>query len=746
LALNDPVLTGFLPTSAAVGDFNHDGHLDYVISNGGSNDLWIYFGNGDGTFQLPRIISLNGLSPVQVVAADLRGIGTLDLIVAEPDSLSVGVLLGNGDGTFAPETLYFSPGPVFSVAVGNFRGTGHLDIAAGIIGDNLLGPLAFFPGDGTGRFSAPITAPTNSEFEVPWATFGLSVADFDGDGLPDLLVTDFGPFSPGIVVYKSVGDGTFKKLVQLLFSDDQLEFFTAATAGDLNHDGCADVVAVDDLGLATIALGNCDGTFRPGPAPVQFGDGDVMANVVLTDVDGDGNLDVVASGAPLVISGAFGGQSGSLVSVARGNGAGGISLPQLYRVRTANFALATGDFNGDLRPDIVVASQDTDSATVLLNNGAGSFPGPQGGYVGWAEPGSTVIGTLNAPEAQFVGDLNGDGHPDLFHVDFGQFGSLPSNIAVSLNDGTGHFGPDIKSPILDGSLDGSSFYGDLITGDFRNLGRQDLIVAPSQFLFSSGHFYNFLASNGDGHFALPIKHTTANLPGTLAAGDFNGDGKLDFVMLGFSGLDTFLGNGDGTFVQGPHLAFPLGFPPGHLFVGDVNGDGKLDLLVPFAASLVEFLGNGDGSFAPGIAVIAGANSGTSIGDPYFGIADLNHDGRVDVVVRNPAFFASLTTPVFKIYMGQPDGSFVLTNTYTPYSGQNLINGNGGQAQFTSNFVADFNGDGNLDIASFQSDPITGGYVQFMLGNGDGTFTPTFEKFPLNTRSFFLPSVVPDLNG
>ena len=747
LALNDAVLTGFLPTSAAVGDFNHDGHPDYVISNGGSNDLWIYFGNGDGTFQLPRIIPINGLSPVQVIAADLRGIGTLDLILAEPDSVSVGVLLGNGDGTFGPETLYFSPGPVFSVAVGDFRGTGHLDVVAGIIGDNLLGPVAFFPGDGTGRFLAPITAPTNVEFEQPWATFQISVDDFDGDGLPDLVVTDFGPFSPGIVVYKSMGNGTFKHLTQVLFTSPDFQFYTAATSGDLNHDGCADIVAVDDVGLATVALGNCDGTFRPGSAPVQFGNGDVMANVTLADVDGDGNLDVIASGAPLVISGAFGGQSGSLVSVAHGDGSGGLSLPHLYRVRITNFALATGDFNGDTHPDIVVASQDTDSATVLLNNGTGGFPGPQGGYVGWAEPGATVIGTLNAPEAQFVGDLNGDGHPDLFHVDFGQGGSLPVNISVSLNDGAGHFGPDIKSPILDGSLDGSSFYGDLITGDFRNLGRQDLIVIPSQFNFSSGEFYNFVPSNGDGHFGLPIKHTTTNHPGTLAAGDFNGDGKLDFVMFGFDGLDTFLGNADGTFIHGPSLPLSVGFPPAKIYVADVNGDGKLDLLIPFAApsTLMEFLGNGDGSFAPGKAVIVDANSGTGFGDPYFGIADLNHDGHLDVVVRNPAFFAPVN-PVFKVYMGQPDGTYALTNTYTPYSGTNMINSNGGQTQFTSSFVADFNGDGNPDIASFQSDPLNGGYVQFMLGNGDGTFTPTFEKFPLTTKSFFLPGVAPDLNG
>ena len=744
LELNDARLTGFLPSSVAVGDFNRDGHVDYVISNGGSNDLWIYFGNGNGTFQLPRIIPLAGQSPIQVLAADLRGIGKLDLIVAEPDSLSVGVLLGNGDGTFGAETLYFAPGPVFSIGIGNFRGTGHLDVVAGIVGDNRTGPLVLFPGDGTGKLSPPIFSPTTAQFVDPWVTFQISVADFDKDGLPDLVVTDFGPFSPGITVYKTSGDGIFKQKTQVLFSDPDFEFFTAAAAGDLNHDGCPDIVAVDDLGLATVILGNCDGTFRPGSRPVQFGDGDAMANVTLADVDGDGNLDVVSSGAPLVSTGGFGAQSGSLVSVARGDGAGGLFVPQLYRVRPAMFALAIGDFNEDLHPDIVVASQDTDSTSVLLSSGTGSFSGPHGGYVGWAEKGSLFPGVLNAPIQQFVGDLNGDGKPDLFHVDFGQTGTLPWNISVSLNDGTGHFAQDIKSPILEGAF----IFGSLVTGDFRNSGKNDLIVIPSQFGETlSGHFYNFVPSNGDGHFGRPITHNISHLPGTLAAGDFNGDGKLDFVMVGSGTVDMFLGNGDGTFNIGPSLTYVNGFAPATLYVADVNGDGKLDLLVPIAlgpSTLLEFLGHGDGSFEPAKAVIVDVGSGSGFADPFFGIADLNHDGHLDVVVRNPQSFAPFM-PVFKIFMGQPDGTFILGNTYTPYSGTNRTNSSTRQFPFTNSFVGDFNGDGNPDIASFQEGP-GGAYVQFMLGNGDGTFTPTFEKFPLGRGNLTYPSVVPDLNG
>jgi subtilisin family serine protease len=741
LALNDSTLAGFLPSSVAVGDFNRDGHLDYAISNGGSNDIWIYFGNGDGTFQLPRIITLAGQSPLQILAADLRGTGILDLIVAEADSLSVGVLLGNGDGTFNPETLYFAPGPVLSIGVADFRSTGHLDVVAGIAGGNTTGPLSLFPGDGTGRLLPPIFAPTNVLFDPPWFTAQIAVADFDKDGLPDLAVTDEGQFTPGVIIYKNMGDGTFKQQTQILFSSDSNFLFNAVT-GDINNDGCPDVVGVDVIGLADVVLGNCDGTFRPGPAPFQFGNGDEMANVTLADVNGDGNLDVIGSGAPLILSGAFGGQSGTLVSVALGDGTGALLPPRLYRGQTGMFGLATGDFNGDGHPDIVVASQDTDSTSVLLNDGTGGFPGPQGSYVGWAQKGAPFAGVLNAPFTQFVGDLNGDGRPDLFYVDFAQIGTLPLNISVALNDGTGHFAPDIKSPILDGAFQ----FGSLVTGDFRNLGKQDLVVIPSQFGETlSGHFYNFVPNNGDGHFGLPVTHNISHLPGTLAAGDFNGDGKLDFVMVGFSEIDTFLGNGDGTFTVGPTIPFAT-FPPNKVYVADLNGDGKLDLLVPVAdgapSALVEFLGNGDGSFAPGKTVVVDVGSGSGFGDPYFGIADLNHDGHLDVVVRNPSFFAPLT-PVFKVYMGQPDGTFVLTNTYTPYSGTNVTNASFG---FTNSFVADFNGDGNADIAAFQSDPVTGTYVQIMLGNGDGTFTPTFEKFPLGTSNAVFTAVVPDLNG
>src|SRR6185312_2064090 len=83
----------YIPTAVATGDFNHDGHFDWAVTNGGSNTIWIYLGNGDGTSQLPTILPLAGQAPLQIVAADLRHNGNLDLIVAEADTGTIGVLL-----------------------------------------------------------------------------------------------------------------------------------------------------------------------------------------------------------------------------------------------------------------------------------------------------------------------------------------------------------------------------------------------------------------------------------------------------------------------------------------------------------------------------------------------------------------------------------------------------------------------------------------------------------------------------
>jgi subtilisin family serine protease len=739
LDIPEPLASGFLPTAVATGDFNRDGHPDWIVSNGGSNDLWLYLGNGDGTAQLPRIIPLGGQSPVAIAAVDLRGIGVLDLVVAEPDSLSLGVLLGNGDGTFAPEKLYFVPAPPLSLTVADFNRDGHPDVVVGLIADNPVGAVAFFAGDGTGKFLAPVTTPLNRESSPAAVVTAITTADLNNDGIPDLLVTDENILEPGTFVFLGVGDGTFK-------GSQNLGGLLNAAIGDLNGDGCPDAVTIDAGGLAAAMIGHCDGTFQVLQPLGFFGEGETGIAMALADVNGDGKLDLVTSGINLGVSGVFGQDSGNLISVSFGDGLGGFEPAKVYRAQTGMFGLAVLDLNGDLHPDIVVASQDTDSVSVLMNDGTGRFGGPQGSYIGWVEKGSPANnffqGALNAPISVSVADLDGDGKKDLLSVDFGQGFDLPVNLVISMNDGLGNFLPDKKIPVLDGRF---QFFGNLVLGDFRGTGLPDIVLTPNHLSVSfTDSFFVFVPNLGLGNFGTPVQTRISALPGVIATGDFNGDGKLDFVMVGGSPsqIVTFLGNGDGTFAPAPSQPFS-GLSPEGVLVGDFNGDGKLDVLVPQGG--LEFLGNGDGAFAPPKAVIP-VFGNPSFANPalLFQAVDLNHDGRMDLIQRNALLDDPV--PIFRIYFAQPDGSFLLQNTYSPYTGQPIATAFGNAQNFNS-FVGDFNGDGAVDIAAFQLDPLTRhAYVQFILGNGDGSFTPTFQRFNLGSGNPAFPNLAVDMNG
>src|SRR3989440_5588464 len=196
--------TDYLPTGIATGDFNKDGHQDWVVANGGGNNLWSYLGKGDGTASLPTIIPLRGQTPVWVVAADLRKVGTLDLVIAAAGSNAVEVLLGNGDGTFGVGALYYLPASAINVYAADFNGDGRADILVGLNGAPTPGSLVVLPGDGTGHFLPPKFAPPETLFSV----FPVSVAvmDLNGDGFPDVVLVD----ANGAVVssYVNERDGT----------------------------------------------------------------------------------------------------------------------------------------------------------------------------------------------------------------------------------------------------------------------------------------------------------------------------------------------------------------------------------------------------------------------------------------------------------------------------------------------------------------------------------------------------------
>ncbi len=741
--LPNAVQTGLVPTSVATGDFNRDGNSDFAVASSFDDQIWVYLGRGDGTFDVPNIVPLTqGVSPIAIAALDLRGSGILDLIVANYDSESVGVFFGNGDGTFSYEHSYDAGGNPVMMAVGDFNGDGKKDLLLDFV-NTTVSSFSTLLGDGAGGFSSPVFSSEVCCYQYP---FELSVKDMDGDGRDEVGTAIVG--MGGSALMKADDAGVFHvsaKVEANGVGPSPLGNATTGIAlGDVNEDGCPDTATGYIFGFVTVRRGTCSANGLGYAVVNEPNMGDTIGQMLLADVNRDGHLDLITSGFyyPMLGNGDI---AANLISIALGDGHGEFSTARVFRAAQEVSSLALADFNNDGWPDIVGVSQNLDAAIVVLSDGSGGFHGPQGMYIGYGPGGGAINAPLNA--ASFA-DVTGDGHPDMVMVDGVRWAGYPYTIAVNPNLGNGKFGQTIFSPIQ------GARNGDYKLGDFNGDGKLDVIAVANQYDYEDRHLA-FAPGNGDGTFGTGNLVLSYDMAGTLGVGDFNKDGKLDFVVIGLNPdgsslpyrVSTYLGNGDGTFRAGPVERFTATSTQATLvYVGDFNCDGNLDVIAFFQSDrnqVWQFLGDGTGRLT-GRVLFNGF-------DP-FAMQDVNHDGLLDIVrwggmgdTGGPAKFK------VSIYLGRPDGTFTYSSSYQPWDAT------GAEVPFTwswtgdfnsSSFVADYNGDGNQDILVGLTTPENYGgwaWMQVLAGNGDGTFTPTYDIFDLR-KLWGIPMYAADING
>jgi len=226
----------------------------------------------------------------------------------------------------------------------------------------------------------------------------------------------------------------------------------------------------------------------------------------------------------------------------------------------------------------------------------------------------------------------------------------------------------------------------IAVADVDNDGKLDIVTANQ-----ASHDISVLLGNGDGTFQPARSSPTGLASQWVAAGEFNGDGKIDLAVSDGNQTQVLLGNGDGTFTAfGPYVLGGM-----QVVAVDVNHDGKLDLVSTLNfGQLVVQLGNGNGTFQPTITYpIASDAIGVAV-------ADLNGDGKPDIVT------ASRTPNTLSVFLGVGDGTFISAPAVTLQSGPSSLS------------AADLNGDGKQDLIVGNQ---FSGNVAVLLGNGDGTF-------------------------
>jgi hypothetical protein len=294
-----PNPSGFTPGYVAVGDFNSDGKMDFAVTNNIQEGSVIYLGNGDGTFTAGQVLTTTYSGVLtSLQSADLNGDGIPDLVGAAsemtPEQSYLQVYLGNGDGTFtavSPRTsLLPGQGDVITMVVADFNGDGVPDVATTWFGVTVM------LGNGDGTFTAAPVPAINSLSTGPILS-GIAAADLNQDGKMDLVADSIVPPNtfpppappPTALVLLGNGDGTFTTLA----ADLNLSKYSDSVAiADFNNDGKPDLVMPDiNGGTSNVYFGRGDGTFIPDAFSPSLADY-VGYSPVAADFNGDGLTDI----------------------------------------------------------------------------------------------------------------------------------------------------------------------------------------------------------------------------------------------------------------------------------------------------------------------------------------------------------------------------------------------------------------------------------------------------------------------
>ncbi|WP_276356640.1 FG-GAP-like repeat-containing protein [Cohnella caldifontis] len=706
-APHDPA--GADPTSVAIGDFNGDGKADLAVANEGAGNVSILLGNGDGTYLPATDYAVGGIgsSPSSVATGDFNADGATDLAVADAGLDQVFVLIGNainghGDGTFLPAAGYGAGDMPQYAAVGDFNADGASDLAVANGASNnvsvLLGNVTSGTADGTFGSQTVVSAGSFPH--------GIAVGDFDHDGYDDLAVANTGDAM--VLLNDYANTGSFQAPVS--YSNGAPA--ASVAIAEFNGDTIPDLALVSVLGV-TIFPGNSDGSFDTVNKIDNWTETPLWANAV-GDFNGDGRPD-------LAVTNNF----DNSVTVLLGDGAGAFATDRTNnyilneQVDSQPLSVASGDLDGDGKADLAVAHYGTDEISTLLGNGDGTLQAP------------VSYGLFNGPAAIAFADFTGDGNADLAVAN-----SHSHKVSLLWGNGDGTFRPGAELALLDSS----AYLLSLAVGNFDQdaAGHWDLAVGYKNPFTSEGYVTIFLG-NGNGTFQsekTPVWLGTNVDPNSLAVVDWFKGGSPEIAYVDSLNQSVNFLNWDS--VAGNYFAFgsyPTGSNPGPVIAGDFDSDGNPDLAAANKGSdnVTVLLGKGDSNLKSSADFPAGNNPVSLAAN------DFNQDGVPDLAVADSGS-KDVSILLGNKTNGAADGSFTLQPAANPV---------GPAGSYPASIAAaDFNGDGNPDVAVANYNALPFHDVSVLLGNGDGTFQAAADYGfgPANAAADSSAVAAADLNG
>jgi hypothetical protein len=513
----------------------------------------------------------------------------------------------------------------------------------------------------------------------------FAAADLDGDGKLDVAVAV--PRDESVAILVNGGKGALVKESSLHVEQARILEPQAVIAFDVEGDNDPDLAVVNKRGASVSFWRNIGGLgFEHG---AELPVGQEPLSTIASDLDGDGDLDLAVANSSV--------QSNS-ISVLRNNGDGSFGSPEDYQAGVAPGVIVAADLEGDGTMDLAVTngSSATDGIVVFRNEGAGTFKTAEMIAVG-----SFQLGLAAA-------DLNGDRKVDLAVA-------TKNGLVVLQNNGQGNFS------LVEGSLHGTRTVL-VIGGDVDADEDVDLIVAHSE-TESSRPVLSVLRNNGDGSFRLREDYSSAV---QALLGDFNGDGSPDLVLAtspavspGTSNVSVLPNLGDGVFQS--TASIPVQEGTSLLKAGDLDSDGDQDLVGnSFSGGLwrLLILGNdGTGIFSKVEEPFLGFRPQEEPND--FVLTDLNGDARTDVAVAE-------NTDRLAIFLNKGNGQLESPK----YIDQDTEQG--------SIVAADLDADGDQDLAI-----LLGGAVGVLLNDGTGSFADV-AQYPTSPNGACLLTL--DLEG